>query len=263
MTSALHAAALALPTGHPVDAATSLAIIESESMREMWRIGGGIACAFAVLTVLGVLVYPSAARAYARLKRAVSANPLRAAALAVFLIPLIHYGATKYVPPVREVATTVTSEGVSFSWEMDGHRPTTQYAIFRTFEAEPGVTNTVQHAIVTGETSYTDAFPGADACDWSIRYLPPVIVQGDEIQITSFESPTTGGLRMSWRVKDKVVAGVDVFDVKMRHRAIPSRTGWTAWETVQSGTATNYADTAFHHFQDEEWRIECTKEDDE
>lgn len=246
-----------------VDTVLALAASQAEAVSQFWQAVGAGAAVLVFLVVFCIGVFPAVSRAYRRFRAACREKPVQTAILVALSLPLIHYGATKFVPPVTEVAAEVTASGVAFEWDMPGHRDTTQYVIYRLEEAEPGVTNTVQHAIVTGERSYVDAFPNADRCDWRIQYLPPVVVEGDEIEITEFEVPEGGGLRMAWRVKDKVVAGVDVFDVKRRHRVIPSRTGWSAWETVQSSTATEYVDTAFHYFQDEEWKVECTKEDDQ
>lgn len=245
-----------------IDSVVALAASQADAVSQFWRTVGIIAAAMVFIVILGIGVFPCFSHAYRRIREAAKGNKVKTSILVALSLPLIHYGAVKFVLPLTKVSEEVTASGVAFEWDMPGHRDTTQYVIYRLEEVEPGVTNTVQHAIVTGERSYAAAFPNADRCDWRIQYLPPVVVEGDEIEITEFEVPKGGGLHMAWRVKDKVVAGVDVFDVKLRWRVIPSRTGWSEWKTVQSSTAMEYNDTAFHYFQDEEWKVECTKEDD-
>lgn len=250
-----------------VDAVDALRIVHQHANQELFR-GIGIALILMMFVVVFCIgVFPAITRAWRRLSAFAKLHPIQFLILLCLSMPVVHYGATKFVKPVSEVSSEVTSEGVAFEWSLDGMTvtPTTQFLIEHSEVVEvdgQARTNWVQQAIVDGTTQYAAQYAGADAVDWRISYLPPVVVEGDDIRVTRFEH-RTDGIDIEWECSDKIVLGTDLFRVMVRYRQIPSRTGWGAWQERYIGTGTSYSDTAFHYCQDEEWKIECTKEDDQ
>lgn len=245
-----------------IDSIVAMVDSQREAVSQFWTSVGAFAAVAVLLAVFCIGVFPSLSRAYRRIRGAMRGKPVQTAILVALSIPLIHYGSTKYVKPLREVSTETTPTHVRFEWAADGIDvgPTTQFVVSR-LEVDGSTTNKVQYAIVDGATVYDEDVENADAYDWVVEYLPPHVVTGDDIVVTMFRRTVPTGLRIEWETSSRIAPG-DVFHVECRHRAIPSRDGWTQWYTVATTTDRFYADVLPHHHRDEEWRVTCTKQDE-